>query len=211
MDTAFLIKFFGALFAVFNPFVNLPLFLGITQGRGSSELRAIALAVSGFSAVMCVVVALAGPQILSFFGIGVDHFRVAGGLLLLRIALGMLNGRDTTAHTGTPAERAQQSELNSIAFYPLTFPLSVGPGTITTLLVFRGQVHSGSQNLAYWVALAAIMALMAVVLVFASSIGRLMSQTLRVIMTRLMGMVLAAISVEMMTAGLKALLPGLAT
>lgn len=210
MDIAFLVKVFGALFAIVNPFVNLPIFLSLTQGRSPAEMRGTGLSVAMFSAVMCVIVALAGTQILAFFGITVDDFRLAGGLVLLLIALGMLNGQDSTAHAGTPAEQSHQAELDSIAFYPLTFPIIVGPGTITTLVVFRGQSSTAGEHLAYWTALGGILALLALVLLFAPSIGRHMSQTLRVITTRLMGMILAAISVEMMIGGLKALLPGLA-
>ncbi|MCA8880515.1 MAG: MarC family protein [Rhodobacteraceae bacterium] len=210
MDTAFLIKFFGALFAIMNPFVNLPIFLSLTAGRSPGEMRATALSVAFFSAIMCVVVAVAGTQILTFFGVSVDDFRLAGGLVLLLIALGMLNGHDSTAHTGTAKEQEHHAELDNVAFYPITFPMIVGPGTIATLVVFRGQLTTQGQHLAYWAALAAILAILGVVLFSASSIGRHMSQTLRVIMTRLMGMILAAIAAEMIVGGLKALLPGLA-
>jgi multiple antibiotic resistance protein len=209
MDMAFYIKFVGALFAIMNPFVILPFFLSLTEGQSPGEQRKTAVAVALYSVAMGVVIALAGGQILDFFGISVDSFRLAGGLVLLTIALGMLNGAGNTAHEGSSAEQAHHASLEQVAFYPITFPMIVGPGTITTLLVYRGQTATGAEDLAYWAALATALALLAVVLFFAGNIGKYLGASLRVVMTRLMGLVLAAIAVEMMAAGLKSLLPGL--
>lgn len=209
MDMAFYIKFFGALFAIMNPFVNLPFFLSLTDGQSPGEQRKTAIAVALYSVAMCVVLSLAGGRILDFFGISVDGFRVAGGLVLLTIALGMLKGAGNTAHEGSGAEQAHHATLDQVAFYPITFPMIVGPGTITALLVYRGQATTAAEDLAYWAALGTSLALLAVVLVFAGNIGKYLGASLRVVMTRLMGLVLAAIAVEMMAAGLKSLLPGL--
>jgi multiple antibiotic resistance protein len=85
----------------------------------------------------------------------------------------------------------------------------VGPGTITALLVYRRQATMTAEDLAHWAALGTSLALLAVVLVFAGSIGRYLGASLRVVMTRLMSLVLAAIAVEMMAADLQSLLPGL--
>ena len=210
METAFFIKTFGALFAIMNPFVNLPVFLSLTDGHSATEQRRTAWSVVIFSTAMCVVLALAGTGILAFFGISVDDFRVAGGLVLLLIALGMLNGNGNSSHEGSAAERENQPDLKQIAFYPMTFPIIVGPGTITTLIVFHGQIDNFGQQTAFWSALAICLALLGVVLTFAGQIGARLGAGLRIIMTRLMGMILAAIAVDMIAAGLKAILPGLA-
>jgi multiple antibiotic resistance protein len=209
MDSVFLIKVAGGLFAIMNPFSNLPVFLSLVDGQSDAEIRRTALAVTGLTAAMCSIIMVAGDTILGFFGISIDTFRLAGGLVLLLIGLGMLNGHDSTAHHGTGAEKAQHPDLGQVAFYPITFPILVGPGTIATLLVFQGQAEGAGQHLAIWVALAGCTALVGIVFAAAGRIGHLMSQTLRVIMTRLMGMILAAIAVGMMTDGLKVLLPGL--
>jgi len=210
MDTAFFIKALGALFAIMNPFMTLPVFLSLTDGASRAGQRRVAFAVTGFSAALCAVIALAGLQILGFFGISVDDFRVAGGLVLLLISLGMLHGTGSSVHHGTADEQAHQAQLDAIAFYPLSFPMIVGPGTITTIVIFTGQANGMAEYGALAAALVAVLASLALVLYFAASIGQFMSQTLRVIMIRLMGMILAAISVEMIAAGLKAILPGLA-
>jgi multiple antibiotic resistance protein len=208
MDTDLFARALGALFAIMNPFVALPIFLSLTAGSDEAESRRTALATTLNATVLCLVVGIAGEAILGFFGITVNDFRVAGGLVLLLIGLGMLNGRDSAAHHPTDAERGQ-ADAGSVAFYPMAFPMIVGPGTITTLLIFVGQTHSASERIAVGVAAALVLLAMGVVLYFASTIGHYMSQTLRVITTRLMGMILAAIAAGMMATGLKALLPGL--
>ncbi|MEM9394770.1 MAG: MarC family protein [Pseudomonadota bacterium] len=210
MDTAFLIKTFGAFFAIMNPFVNLPIFLSLTEGLSAAQQRRTALYVMAFSVAMCAVLAIAGQGILGFFGISVDDFRVAGGLVLLMIGLGMLNGSGNSSHERTAAERTEQPNLEQIAFYPMTFPMIVGPGTITALIVFYGQVDGVDTSTAFWSALIATLGLLGVVLFFAAEIGAHLSKTMRVIMTRLMGMILAAIAVDMIATGLRTLLPGLA-
>ena len=213
MDTALLVKALGAFFAIMNPFVNLPLFLGLTTGQDAAQQRRIAWRTVAFSAVMCAVVAAAGSTLLNFFGITVDDFRVAGGLVLLMIALGMLSGRGASAHEGTSAERDRATERAGgadVSFYPMTFPILVGPGTITTIIVMVSQGQGVSGKLTVALALFAVLAILGVVLHFSATIGHYMSITLRTIMTRLMGMILAAIAVGMLAIGLKNLLPGLA-
>ncbi len=210
MGAHFGVTFFGALFAIMNPLVTLPIFLSLTAGQPPADQRRTALGVTLYSAVMCAVIAVAGQAILGFFGIGIDDFRVAGGLVLAGIALGMLSGAGNPSHEGTPAEAAHARTADNIAFYPLTFPMVVGPGTITTLLVFAHEAHTTADHLVYAAVVAGMLALLGAVLFFAPAIGAHLSATLRVIMSRLMGMILLAIAVAMMAAGAKALLPGLA-
>lgn len=96
-----------------------------------------------------------------------------------------------------------------MAFYPLTFPMMVGPGTITTIIVLTGRADGLTGYLSVGLAAVVVLALLLLVLWFAPTIGEHLSGTMRTIMTRLMGMILAAIAVEMIVAGLTQLLPGL--
>lgn len=212
MTTALFVKALGGFFAIMNPFVALPMFLSLTDGYDLPRQRRTALRVALYSLVLSLVVLLAGRAILDFFGIGVDDFRIAGGLVLMTIALGLLNGAGSAAHSGSESEKEHQTEQaaqSDVAFYPMAFPMMVGPGTITAIIVFTGGTGDMSGYLAVGAALVAVLLLLAVVLWFAPVIGHHMSMTLRVIMTRLMGMILAAIAVEMMVAGLGHVLPGL--
>ena len=209
MEVSFAIRFFGAMFAIMNPLVTLPIFLSLTHTLGLAGQRRTAVLVTCYAAVMCAVIAFAGMQILAFFGVSIDDFRIAGGLVLAGIALSMLNGGGNPAHEGSPTEKAQQSDVDGVAFYPLTFPMVVGPGTITTLVVFAQEARTPANYVAYVAIIAAMLALLLVVLWFSAAIGTHLSKTLRVIMQRLMGMILLAIAVGMLMDGIRALLPGL--
>lgn len=208
MDFAELTKAFGAFFAIMNPFVNLPVFLALTVGFTVAQQRTLAIKVTVFSAIMCAIILLAGQSIIAFFGITVDQFRIAGGAVLAYIAWSMLNGNSITSHHGSDQEHLQ--DLTGLAFYPITFPMIVGPGTIATLIIYAGQASGIGGLIAVGSVVGVILLLLFVVLFFASLFGKVMSDTMRVIMTRLMGMILLAIAVGMVVAGVKAVFPVLA-
>lgn len=119
MDTALLIKAFAGLFAIMNPFVALPMFLTLTAGYDASRQRRTAVRVVLFSAVMTAVILVSGSAVLHFFGIDVDDFRVAGGIVLLMIALGMLNG-GSSVHSGSKDEQKHQSDQAARAMWRST-------------------------------------------------------------------------------------------
>jgi multiple antibiotic resistance protein len=210
LDISFAITFFGALFAIMNPVSNLPVFLSVTEGAPVDVQRRIALKTALYSLVLGAVFAIAGRQVLALFGISVDDFRVAGGLVLLLIALNMLNGEQSSSHHGTSGEQSDYPAPQTVAFYPLTFPIIVGPGTITTLIIFAHRTSGPADIVAFAVVFTGLVGLLGLVFYNAASLARHLSGTARVIMSRLMGMILAAIAVAMMTDGLKTLLPGLA-
>lgn len=210
MDHIALTKAFGAFFAIMNPFVNLPIFLGLTAGYSVAQQRVLAVKVTAYSALMCAVILPAGQGIINFFGITVEEFRVAGGAVLAHIAWSMLNGSGISSHHGNPREQGHMEELSGLAFYPITFPMIVGPGTIATLVIYGSHAQGFAELLAVGAVVALILAILFIVLFFAAGIGKVLSETMRVITTRLMGMILLAISVEMIVAGAKVVLPGLA-
>lgn len=210
MTEATLIKTFGAFFAIMNPFVNLPIFLAMTSGMAVKDQRVLATKITLFSALMCGVILAGGEAIISFFGISIADFRIAGGMVLVSIAWSMLKGSSHDSHGGNSQEHSEIKNLAGLAFYPMTFPMIVGPGTIATIIIFTAHAKTTSDFLAVGGVVAAILALLFAVLFFASTIGQHLSQTLRSIVTRLMGMILLAIAVDMIVGGLKVALPGLA-
>ena len=211
VNLALFVKAFGGFFAIMNPFINLPIFLALTSTYDAARQRSAGMRVALYSVLMAAVIMATGTALLKLFGISVDHFRVAGGIVLMTIALGMLSG-STTSHSGTDQERATVKSRPAeadVSFYPMTFPIILGPGTITAIVVFTSGAHGIPGYLAVAAALAVTLVLLVGVLWFAPSIGHWMSQTLRTIMTRLMGMVLAAIAIEMVVDGLLNLIPAL--
>jgi len=210
LDPTFFIRVLGGLFAIMNPFLALPMFLSLTDDYEPALQRRTAVKVAMSSAALCGVLALGGTWILQMFGIGIDGFRIAGGIVLMTIAMGMLNGTGHTSHRGTPAERAENKERDDVSFYPLAFPMVVGPGTITTIIVFTTQANSAYEYGSIAVALVIVLSILLAVLWLGADIGKHMSMTLRLVTIRLMGMIVAAIAVEMVVNGLKSTLPGLA-
>lgn len=210
MDAAELTRAFGAFFAIMNPFVNLPIFLALTASFTVAQQRTLAAKIVLFSAIMCMVILFAGQQIIGFFGITIDQFRIAGGIVLAHIAWSMLNGAGITSHHGSADEQDHMQDLNSLVFYPITFPIIVGPGTIATLIIYAGHAQGVTGLLSVAGVVGVILTMLFSVLFFASFFGKVLTDTMRVIMTRLMGMILLAIAVEMVVAGIKTVLPGLA-
>ncbi|MCX8253281.1 MAG: NAAT family transporter [Beijerinckiaceae bacterium] len=211
-DGAFVIKVFAALFAIMNPIANIPVFLSLTEGASREAQQKVALTAIIGVAVGCVVSAVAGEAILGFFGISVDDFRLAGGVIVLIIALSMLQGTASHAHARTPAEAHETQDLDpeSVAIYPLTVPLLVGPGTIATLIIFASSARKDGRIVELAVGLVAFLALLGASLLGAPLLGQYLSQNATAIARRLMGMILAAIAMEMIVTSLRTLLPGLA-
>ena len=211
MDETDLLKAFGAFFAIMNPFVNLPIFLGLTTEFTAAQQRTLAIKVCVFSAILCAIILLAGQQIIAFFGITIDQFRIAGGLVLAHIAWSMLNGASFSSHHGSPQEQGSMQALAGLAFYPLTFPMIVGPGTIATIIIYTAHATSPLSLLAVGAVVGAVLVILFGVLFFASALGKVLTDTMRVITTRLMGMILLSIAIDMITAGLSAVFPHLGT
>lgn len=210
MDLGFFLKMFAALFAIMNPIANLPVFLSLTAEKDAGFQRKVAITVIVGLIVGSVLVALAGNGILAVFGISLDAFRLAGGFLILLIALQLLSGEQSKTHHGTAKEQEHHQTQENPAIYPLTVPILLGPGTISTLIIFRGQASGVTEEIAYVAALAAAIGLLGVTFLLAPFLGKVLGQTATSVISRLMGMILAAIAMEMMVVSLKGLLPGLA-
>jgi multiple antibiotic resistance protein len=211
LELAFSIKVFSALFAIMNPIANVPVFLSLTSGASDAERRKVALSALLAVSIGCVVAAVAGEAILGMFGVSISDFRLAGGLLVLLIALSMLHGKVSTQHAPTDEERKGLADAaaDSVAIYPLAIPLLLGPGAIATMIVLGHSAYSSGQELAFALGLLVFLAVLSAAMLAAPWIGRHLSPKVTAITQRLMGMILAAIAVDMMLSSLRASLPGL--
>lgn len=209
IDFPFAVKVFAALFAIMNPIANIPIFLSLTEGVSDVSRRKIAITVAIGVTVGCVVSAVAGGVILHVFGLTVNDFRLAGGLLVLLIALSMLHGSPSTQHAPTQTEGAALAQAESVAIYPLTIPLLVGPGTIATLIVLGQSAFHSGREASLTLGILVFLVVLTVALLSAPFIGHYLSPRITAITQRLMGMILAAIAMEMMVASLQAFFPGL--
>ncbi len=200
------------LLAIVNPLAIVPFFIHYTEGFSDAQRRHT-IRVSAFSCfVVIAVCALAGLHILDFFGISLASFQVGGGMLLLTSALNMLNARPaeakiTTHEMDDGAEKAARGA--SIAVVPLTIPLLTGPACMSTVVIYAEKAKTFFQ-LGTLVGYGVFIAL-ATALCFslAEPIARVLGKTGINVMTRLMGLILAALSVEVMSDGLTQLFPAL--
>jgi multiple antibiotic resistance protein len=202
LDLAFSIKVFAALFAIMNPIANIPVFLSLTEGHSARDRRRVArTAIIGVT-IGCAISAVAGRAVLHVFGLSVNDFRLAGGLLVLLIALSMLHGSASGQHQPNDKE-LDNSSGQDIAIYPLTIPLLVGPGTIATLIIFGQTAMAEGKVAGFVLGLAVFLALLGTALFSAPFLANYLSPKATAITQRLMGMILAAIAMQMIVASLQ--------
>lgn len=209
IDFTFSMKVFSSLFAIMNPIANIPVFLSLTEGMADGKKRAVAATTFIGVTIGCVISVTVGETILNVFGVSIEDFRLAGGLLVLLIALDMVHGSPSAQHTPQRREVGASGYDQDVAIFPLTTPLLVGPGTIATLVVFGHAAASNGEVGSLAIGLVVFLALLAVALFSAPYLGRFLSAKVTAIARRLMGMILAAIAVEMMAASLTTIFKGL--
>ena len=201
------------LLAVVNPLAIVPFFIHYTEGFSRQQRRETVITAAFTAFLVISVSALLGLQVLEFFGISLASFQVGGGMLLLTSSLNMLNARPAEAKPATQdleqgAEKAAMGA--SIAVVPLTIPLLTGPATISTVVIYAERAQTAWQ-MAALVGYGVVIALAtAVAFALAEPIARVLGKTGISVMTRLMGLILAALAVEVMALGLLKLFPALA-
>ena len=198
------------LLAIVNPLAIVPFFIHYTQGFSSAQRKRTILTASFSAFTVIAICAILGLQILEFFGISLASFQVGGGLLLLTSALSMLNAQPAEAKVTQEEMDDAAAARTSVAVVPLTIPLLTGPAAMSTVVIYADQAKTFFQHAAL-VGYGLVIGLAtAICFAAAKPIARFLGQTGINVMTRLMGLILAALSVEVMTAGLIKLFPALA-
>jgi multiple antibiotic resistance protein len=203
-----LIKLTVALLAIVDPVASIPIFLGTTTGYTQIERRRVTQIVA--ITVFCVlaVSALIGTQVLRFFGISIPSFLIAGGILLLLMAIAMLQARESGIRQ-TPDEAAEAAERDAVAVVPLAIPLLAGPGAISTMIIATHQSPSVIDHFVLLIPAAIIAVAVWLILAAASYISDHLGTTGMNIITRVMGLIIAAIGVEYIYRGIIELFPKL--
>jgi multiple antibiotic resistance protein len=207
-----LLKPLIALLAIVNPVGVVPFFIHFTQHMGREQRRRT-IRVSAFSAFMVIALSgLAGLKIIEFFGISLGSFQVGGGLLLLISALQMLNAQPAeTSRSDVDEGQAKADAGASVAVVPLAIPLLTGPATISTMVIYAEKTQTFWQH-AVLVGYGVVIGLATYAAFSAAGrIAKALGQTGINVMTRLMGLILAAMAVELLADGLQRLFPLLAS
>ena len=203
-----LLKPLIALLAIVNPIGAVPFFLHFTHNMASAQRRRTIRVASTSAFLVVAVSALAGLRIIEFFGISVASFQVGGGLLLLMSSINMLNAQQAESRGSDVGDgQAKADSGDSIAVVPLTIPLLTGPATISTMIIYAQKTRTFVEH-AVLVGYGVVIGL-ATFAVFSASqrIARLLGTTGINVMTRLMGLILAAMAVELLADGLEKIFP----
>jgi MarC family membrane protein len=198
-----------ALLVVVDPIGLAPIFLALTEGMTNAARRRVA-ARAGLIA-LCVLAgfALAGRWLLAQLGITLPAFRIAGGLLLFAIAFEMVYGRRSDRQSRTAEQAAHEDHAKHIAAFPLAIPLLAGPGAITATLLLAGQTGGNPALLAaLLVVIAIVIGIALIVFCLAVPIARVIGTTGNLVLSRLLGIILAALAVQFVIDGLRAALAG---
>jgi multiple antibiotic resistance protein len=190
------------LFIIVDPIAGVPVFLAITPDNSREERRAMAIRGCLVAYAVLVFFLLFGRLVMAYFGIETSAVRICGGLLLFVISLEMLYGRPTGTGTSRREERLAEAK-EDISITPLAFPLLAGPGAIATCLIFAEHARTALSYLALLGGSAAVFVVTCLVLLRADDLVRLLGVLGTAIITRLMGLVLAFLSVQYVVDGIR--------
>ena len=208
MPVEFLIAALVTLLVVVDPIGLVPTFVAITHGLPAHSRRSVAWRACLIAAAILAGSALAGDWLLRTLSIGLPAFRIAGGLLLFSIASEMVFGVRTERQS-QQAEQALEEHVRNIAAFPLAIPLMAGPGAITATVLLAGRSDGDPLRLAMLLAVVAVvLALCFAAFMLATPIARLLGTTANNVLSRLLGVLLAALAVQYVIDGVKVALAG---
>jgi multiple antibiotic resistance protein len=202
------LKFFAGLVAILNPIGVIPIFINLTYNQTAAERNRTALMAAMTVGVVLAVSLLCGELILNFFGISVASFQVAGGILILFNSLSMLQAK-MGATRQTEEEAQETAEREDVAVVPIGVPLTAGPGAISTVILYGHKPALFGRYVILVAGIAIVAAIVWAAFRLAPLISHALSRTGINIVTRLMGLIMAAIGIEFIASGLKILFPGL--
>jgi multiple antibiotic resistance protein len=200
---------FVTFFVVIDPPGCAPIFASLTRGGSTSYRKSMALRSVGLAAIVLILFALVGEPLLKTLGISLDAFRVAGGIMVFLIALEMVFEKRTERREERAEEinrhRAQEAltEPDDISVFPMAIPMLAGPGSIATVMLVTARNH-GLQLAIVLSALAAVLVISAIALLAAGAIMRVLGDKLEAMITRILGVLLAALAAQYVIDGLKA-------
>src|SRR6185437_176078 len=208
MPLEFLISTLVTLFVVVDPIGLVPTFLAVTHGLPAAARGSVAWRASVIAALILAGSALIGDWLLRTLSITLPAFRIAGGLLLFSIASEMVFGVRIVRQS-RQAEEAIEEHVRNIAAFPLAIPLMAGPGAITATVLLAGRAGGDPLRLgALLGVVAVVLALCFVVFTLAARIAKMLGTTANVVLSRLLGVLLAALAVQFVIDGVRAALAG---
>ena len=197
-----LLNAFVTLIVVVDPVSLVPIFGALTQKETEAERRRIAIRGVAIAAAVLVIFTLIGNALLNVLGISLSAFRVAGGVLLFLLAIDMVLVRDSGLRSTTVREQAEAAQRQDISVFPLAIPLIGGPGAITTMLLLNGRSDDLWVTFALLGVLMVVLALALLSLLLTGRLMKLIGVTGSGVVSRVLGVLLAALAVQFIVDGL---------
>lgn len=198
-----LLTAFVTFFVVIDPFGVAATFAVLGRGLQAAERRRAALRGVGLAAVMLVAFFFAGDALLRALGISVHAFSIAGGALLFLLAIDMVFARHSGLRSTTEREQAEAAHRDDISVFPLAFPLIAGPGALTTVILMSAAAQELAPRARLLLVILVVLVLTALALLLASRLARVLGETGANVITRMFGLVLAALAVQYVINGIK--------
>jgi multiple antibiotic resistance protein len=195
---------FVTLFVVIDPPGCMPIYAGLTRGVAPPHRRSMAIRAAGIAAVILLVFALYGKQLLGVLGIALSSFRIAGGMMLFLIALEMVFERRTAKREDRAAKIIEKPEFEDISVFPMAMPMMAGPGSITSMMLLMTRAEGTEQRVIVLAAMVSVIVLTLAGLLAAGPIMAFLGEKIEAVITRLLGVLLAALAVQFVIDGLRA-------
>lgn len=189
---------------IIDPIGTAAIFAAMTHDWSRRDQHDAAVRGILIAAILLLVFALVGAPLLEALGISLGAFHIAGGLLLFLMAIDMVFARPSGIHAPTPPEREEARQRDDVVVFPLAFPLIAGPGALTSIVLLVGRAGTAFTAVLVIVALAIVLAITLVTLLFAGQLMRLLGITGANVVSRVLGLVLAALAAQFVLDGLAA-------
>ena len=196
---------FVTLFVVIDPPGCAPIYAGLVKGAPNRIAVAMAARASLIAALILVVFALFGEDLLGALHIELNSFRIAGGIMLFVIAMDMVFEKRTQRREDR-AEKVREDHVEDVSVFPMAMPMIAGPGSIATIMLLTARAHGTPETLVVLAALGAVLALTFVALAAAGPLMKLLGTRVEAVITRLLGVLLAALAAQYVIDGVKAVL-----
>ncbi|MCC6826873.1 MAG: MarC family protein [Novosphingobium sp.] len=197
---------FVTLFVVIDPPGCAPIFAGLTSGATAAQARAMALRACLIAGLILVLFALFGEQLLGALHIELNSFRIAGGIMLFLIALEMVFEKRTRRREERAEKIRATPEVEDVSVFPLAIPMLAGPGSIATIMLLMSRAQGTQATLVILASLVAVMVLSLLALLAAGPLMRLIGTQVEAVITRLLGVLLAALAAQYVVDGVRAVI-----
>ena len=201
IDLSFILLSFSSLFALLNPIGIAPIILSITENYSLKDYKKLIRRSTVFACIILLIFAITGKIIFSFYGITLHAFKIAGGILFLRIGLNMLEAK--VSRTKSTPKESEEAESNSdIALSPIGIPLIAGPGAITSVMILSAQTTSLNQKIIFYVSIIVTLFITFIILTLAKKLTKILGTVGLRIIERIMGMILMVVAIQFIIDGM---------